>query len=73
MSKLDRVKSTITKPIIDKPELIQTIPKTEYKLARQLNPLLWHPWTVHPIMFQVRGKERAKGVKEMDYKLLASA
>lgn len=39
-SKLERIKSNSSRPVIDKPELIRTISKMEYDLARQLNPLL---------------------------------
>eukprot|EP00985_Skeletonema_marinoi_P019855 scaffold11522_cov148-Skeletonema_marinoi.AAC.6 len=39
-SKLERIKSNSSKPVIDKPELVRTISKMEYDLARQLNPLM---------------------------------
>lgn len=39
-SKLERIKSHSSKPVIDKPDLIRTISKMEYDLARQLNPLM---------------------------------
>jgi len=39
-SKLERIKSNSSKPVIDKPELVRTISKMEMDLARQLNPLL---------------------------------
>lgn len=37
-SKLERIKSHSSKPVIDKPELVRTISKMEYDLALQLNP-----------------------------------
>ena len=39
-SKLERIKSNSSKPVIDKPELVRTISKMEMDLARQLNPLM---------------------------------
>ena len=39
-SKLERIKSNSSKPVIDKPELVRTISKMENELARQLNPRL---------------------------------
>lgn len=39
-SKLERIKSNSSKPVIDKPDLVRTISKMEMDLARQLNPLL---------------------------------
>ena len=42
MSKLERIKSSSSKPVIDKPNLIRTISKMEHDLlARQLNPGLF--------------------------------
>ena len=40
MSKLERIKSSSSKPVIDKPNLIRTISKMEYDLIHQLNPSL---------------------------------
>mmetsp|Transcript_10097 Transcript_10097/g.18426 ORF Transcript_10097/g.18426 Transcript_10097/m.18426 type:complete len:766 (+) Transcript_10097:283-2580(+) len=40
MSKLERIKSASSKPVIDKPDLIRTISKMEFDLVYQLNPSL---------------------------------
>jgi len=40
MSKLQRIKSSSSRPVIDKPDLIRTISKMEYDLVHQLNPSL---------------------------------
>jgi len=45
-SKLERIKSNSSKPVIDKPDLIRTISKMEYDLARQLNPLMANDYIV---------------------------
>ena len=37
-SKIQRIKSSSSKPVIDKPNLIRTISKMEYDLVKQLNP-----------------------------------
>jgi len=49
-SKLERIKSNSSKPVIDKPELVRTISKMEMDLARQLNPLLANDHVFTPSM-----------------------